>query len=182
MTGRGLICISLSRTTRSVMPSRLRGRFLSRRLQRHRLAAEFGFRGRTECCIRLSRMAPADKPAWRILVVDDEPLVCDSITRMLAGDEQTVVTATSAEAALAALQHARFDLIIVDYQLPGMKGDELAVAVKSRYPHLALVMITAYPETLASSHKELAGVDLVISKPLDLQELRRAVAKFLTKS
>ena len=124
-------------------------------------------------------MALTDKPAWRILVVDDEPLVCDSITRMLAGDEQTVVTATTAEAALAALQHARFDLIIVDYQLPGMKGDELAAAVKSHDPHLALIMITAYPETLALSHKQLAGVDLVISKPFGLQELREAVSKLL---
>ena len=141
--------------------------------------AEFEFRGHAECYILLSRMARADKRAWRILVVDDEPLVCDSITRMLAGDEQTVVSATSAEAALAALQHARFDLIIVDYQLPGMKGDEFAAAVKSRDPHLSLVMITAYPETLASSHKQLAGVDLVISKPFGLQELREAISKLL---
>jgi len=124
-------------------------------------------------------MARAEKRAWRILVVDDEPLVCDSITRMLASDEQTVVSATSAEAALAALQHTRFDLIIVDYQLPGMKGDEFAAAVKSRDPHLALVMITAYPETLALSRKPLAGVDLVISKPFGLQELREAVSKLL---
>lgn len=111
--------------------------------------------------------------------MDDEPLVCDSITRMLAGEEQTVVTATSGEAALALLQHAHFDLIIVDYDMPGMKGDELAAVVKSRDPHLALMMITAYPETLASSHKPLADVDLVISKPFGLQELREAVSKLL---
>jgi len=111
--------------------------------------------------------------------VDDEPLVCDSITRMLASDEQTVVSAASAEAALAALQHARFDLIIVDYQLPGMKGDEFAAIVKSRNPHLAVVMITAYPETLALAHEQLAGVDLVISKPFGLQELHEAVSKLL---
>jgi CheY-like chemotaxis protein len=98
---------------------------------------------------------------------------------MLAGDEHTVISATSAEVALATLQHARFDLIIVDYQLPGMKGDELAAAVRSRDPQLPVVMITAYPETLALSRKQLAGVDLVISKPFGLQELREAVSKLL---
>lgn len=118
----------------------------------------------------------------RILVVDDEPLVCDSVKRMLAVDGYQVETAISGEAALTLFQKGRFDLTIVDYEIPGMNGDELAAALKTLNPSQPVVMITAYPETMAASGNPLLGVDLVVAKPFDLQELRRAVAKLLTKS
>jgi len=51
----------------------------------------------------------------RILVVDDEALVCDSIKRALASDEHEVETAISAEEALNAVRRSKFDLIILDY-------------------------------------------------------------------
>ena len=115
-------------------------------------------------------------------MVDDDPLVCDSIRRMLAVDGHVVETASSGEAALELFQKAKFDLIIVDYKMPGMNGDELAAAIKALDPHQPIVMVTAHPETLASSGNPLVGVDLVISKPFDLQELRSAVSKLLTKA
>jgi CheY-like chemotaxis protein len=117
----------------------------------------------------------------RILVVDDDPLVCDSIRRVLACDRHQVETATSGEAALALFQQGKFDLIIVDYEMPGMNGDELAAAVKALDPHQPVVMITGYPETLASTHNPLVGVDLVISKPFDSPELCQAVTKLLAR-
>ncbi len=117
----------------------------------------------------------------RILVVDDEPMVCDSLRRMLAADGHRVETAASGQAALALFQKSRFDLIIVDYEVPGMNGDELAAAIKALAPHQPVLMITAYPETLAASGNPLVGVDLVLSKPFDLQELRRAVARLQTR-
>jgi len=108
----------------------------------------------------------------RILVVDDEPLVCESIKWLLAADGHAVETALNGQAALSLFQKARFDLIIVDYNLPGMKGDELTAAIKALDPHQPVVMITAYPEMLKSSGQPLGGVDLVISKPFNSQQLR----------
>jgi CheY-like chemotaxis protein len=119
--------------------------------------------------------------ARRILVVDDEPLVCDSIRRMLAVDGHEVEIATSGAAALALFQKGRFELIMVDYEMPGMNGDELAVSIKALDARRPVMMITAYPETLVSSGRPLVGVDVVISKPFDLQELRQAVARLLPK-
>lgn len=69
----------------------------------------------------------------------------------------------------------------MDYEMPGMNGDELAAAIKALDPHQPVVMITAYPETLASSGNPLVGVDLLISKPFDWQELRHAITKLLPK-
>jgi CheY-like chemotaxis protein len=126
-------------------------------------------------------MATEGNAGRRILVVDDEPLVCDSIRRMLAVDGHQVETATSGEAALALFGKDTFALIITDYELPLMNGDKLAVAIKALAPNLPIALITAYAESLQSAGALLAGVDLVISKPFDLQELRQAVTNLLAK-
>src|SRR5215470_7453621 len=103
--------------------------------------------------------APPAFPKRRILVVDDEPFVCDAVKMMLEFDGHVVETANSGPEALAVLERATFDLVITDFAMPLMKGDELALTIKARNPRLPVVMITAYAEMLASSGKPLAGVD-----------------------
>ncbi len=120
--------------------------------------------------------APVIKPR-RILVVDDEPLVCDAIKMLLAFDGHDVQTAHSASAALAAFAPGKFDVIITDFEMPQVKGDQLAAEIKARDPKQPLVMITAYAELLESSRRPLNGVDFMISKPFLLENLRLALAK-----
>ena len=67
--------------------------------------------------------APAS-PQRRILVVDDEPFVCDAVKMMLNFDGHTVETAHSAQDALAMFDQGKFDLVITDFAMPKMKGDE----------------------------------------------------------
>ena len=116
-------------------------------------------------------------PKRRILVVDDEPFVCDAVKMMLNFDGHVVETANSAQEALAIFEKGKFDLVITDYAMPNMKGDELAAAIKARAPKQPVVMITAYAEMLQSSGNPLKGVDFVISKPFLLENLREAIAK-----
>ena len=116
-------------------------------------------------------------PQRRILVVDDEPLVCDAVKMMLDFDGHDVKTASSGKDALAMLEQGQFDLVITDFEMPVMKGDELAAAIKARSPKQPVVMITAYAEMLQASGNPLAGVDLIISKPFLLENLREAIAK-----
>src|SRR5215471_2333038 len=116
-------------------------------------------------------------PQRRILVVDDEPFVCDAVKMMLTFDGHIVETATNGKDALALFEIGKFDLIITDFAMPTMKGDELAAAIKARSPKQPVVMITAYAEMLQSSSNPLTGVDFVISKPFLLENLREAIAK-----
>ena len=77
------------------------------------------------------------KPAFpqrRILVVDDEPLVCDAVKMMLAFDGHVVETASNGKDALALLDKSKFDIVITDFKMPTMRGDELAAAIKARNP------------------------------------------------
>lgn len=115
----------------------------------------------------------------RILVVDDEPFVCDAVKMMLAFDGHDVETANSGPEALAVFEKGKFDLVITDFAMPSMKGDELAAAIKALAPSQPVVMITAYAEMLQSSGNPLSGVDFVISKPFLLDNLREAIVKAL---
>jgi CheY-like chemotaxis protein len=116
-------------------------------------------------------------PQRRILVVDDEPLVCDAVKMMLEFDGHLVETAGNGKEALALLEKDQFDVVITDFEMPVMKGDELAAAIKARTPKQPVVMITAYAEMLQASGNPLTGVDLMISKPFLLENLREAIAK-----
>src|SRR3989454_1440910 len=116
-------------------------------------------------------------PQRRILVVDDEPFVCDAVKMMLTFDGHVVETASNGKEALAMFDQGKFDLVITDFSMPNMKGDELAAAIKARSPNQPVVMITAYAEMLQSSGNPLKGVDFVISKPFLLENLREAIAK-----
>jgi CheY-like chemotaxis protein len=112
-----------------------------------------------------------------ILVVDDEPLICDAVKMMLSFDGHKVQTAASGPEALALLEKGSFDLVITDFEMPHMKGDELAAAIKARLPQQPVVMITAYAEMLEAVGNPLKGVDCLISKPFLLENLREAIAK-----
>jgi two-component system, NtrC family, response regulator AtoC len=116
-------------------------------------------------------------PRRRILVVDDEPLVCDALRMMLSFDGHEVETAANGQEALVLFDNSKFDLVITDLEMPKMKGDELAAAIKARAPKQPVVMITAYAEMLQSAGNPLSGVDCVISKPFLLENLRAAIAK-----
>jgi len=120
--------------------------------------------------------------ARRILVVDDEPVICDSIRRILLLDHHEVETATTSEQALASFQAGKFDLIILDYEMPGMKGDKLAATLKALAPRQRILMITAYAEKLRLAGNFPLAVDSVVSKPFDAQEFRNTVRNLTTKT
>lgn len=113
----------------------------------------------------------------RILVVDDEPFVCDAVRMMLAFDGHQVETAGSGKEALSLFQKGKYDVVLTDYAMPAMKGDELAVAIKSIAPGQPIVLITAYAEMLKSEENPLQGVDFIVSKPFLLENLREAIEK-----
>ena len=122
----------------------------------------------------------ASFPQRRILVVDDEPFVCDAVKMMLAFDGHSVETASSAKLALELFDKSKFDIVITDFAMPAMKGDELALAIKKRDPRQPVVMITAYAEMLQSTRNSIPGVDFIISKPFLLENLREAISRVTT--
>ena len=113
-----------------------------------------------------------------ILVVDDEPLVRQSVQLLLEDDGYIVDEAESGAAALALFEPGKFDMVFTDYCMPEMRGDKLAAAIKKRSPKQPIVMITAFPEKLTCSDCPLGGVDSFICKPFEADTLRTAIARF----
>ena len=110
----------------------------------------------------------------RILLAEDEQSVRQTVALVLGLDQHTVVQAANGAEALALFKEGRFDLVITDLEMPGMKGDELATRIKESSPAQPILVMTAYAERLGSNGKPF---DACLAKPFLLADLRRAVAE-----
>lgn len=71
----------------------------------------------------------------------------------------------------------QFDLVATDFEMPVMKGNELAVRIKQEAPKQPILMITAYGKDLGDPENPVDGI---LNKPFTLHDLRRAIAKLLS--
>ena len=115
----------------------------------------------------------------RVLVVDDEPTVCKAIQMMLRYYGHDVQVAKDGASALAAFEGGHFDLVITDYLMPEMKGDELVTHIKRSRPNQRIILVTAFAEDFLAYGKPTGGVDFVLNKPFSLEELRGAIAEVM---
>jgi two-component system, sensor histidine kinase and response regulator len=114
----------------------------------------------------------------RILLVDDEGLIRQTIGQLLCKDEHTVVEANNGVEALSLFSRGRFDLVLTDFQIPFMHGSELATRIKRIAPRQPILMMTGYGKRPGPDNP----VDAVLNKPVHLDELRQAVAKLLSEA
>jgi CheY-like chemotaxis protein len=112
----------------------------------------------------------------RILLVDDQQSVREAIGLLLTLDAHTVIEAVDGAAALDLFMRDQFDLVITDFEMPNMKGNELATRIKQVSPSQPILMITAYAERLGEFGNP---VDAILNKPFQLEELRQAMAQLL---
>jgi CheY-like chemotaxis protein len=112
----------------------------------------------------------------RILVVEDEPLAREVLTGLLRLDEHIVTEAENGNHACLLYTPGDFDLVITDYKMPQMNGDEFARAIKCLVPKQRILMITAYAAELWGRQNP---VDAIMPKPYSLAELRQTIAELL---
>ena len=112
----------------------------------------------------------------RILVVDDEEVICSILARRLTREGYSCVTANNGKEALNHFYKDSFSLIISDIKMPEMDGIELLKKVKAMHPNMLVIIVTAYPEIdLALEAMRLGAYDLII-KPADLELVALSVA------
>ena len=114
----------------------------------------------------------------RILVVEDDSSARESITLLLRIDRHVVTEATNGREAIDLVIQQPFDLVVLDFAMPGMLGGEVALQIKCIAPALPILMVTAYLEKLNDSDKP---VDAVLGKPFAVDELRSAIAKLVSQ-
>ncbi len=80
----------------------------------------------------------------RILVVDDNEMLCRLACDILRTEGYRAFPASNADEALQALEEQEFDLLVTTVEMPGMSGLELARAVRNRSPHFPVIVMTAF--------------------------------------
>jgi CheY-like chemotaxis protein len=113
----------------------------------------------------------------RVLVVDDEPTVLKVIREFLISDGHAVETAANGREALEKFHPEQFDLVVTDRAMPDMNGDQLAAAIKKMTPNKPVILLTGFGELMLATGEHLQAVDLILSKPVTLLALRRAIAQ-----
>jgi two-component system repressor protein LuxO len=116
----------------------------------------------------------------RILIVDDAGPVVVLCVNVLQALGYAVRGANRGETAVELLRKERFDLMVLDYKMPGMTGFEVYAQAKALYPDLAVVLVTGHgtPEVVTEANR--MGFDGILLKPFTSDELRGTVEKVLT--
>lgn len=92
-----------------------------------------------------------------VAVVDDDESLCRSLGRLLRAADILPITYASAEAFLADTKHPQFDCLVLDIQLGGMSGIELAQRIVAQGGHIPIIFITAHDDAEAQAEAEAVG-------------------------
>ncbi|MEA3188644.1 MAG: hypothetical protein QOD99_2474 [Chthoniobacter sp.] len=114
-----------------------------------------------------------------VLVVDDQPVLCQLLCEYLQNDCHTVEAAENGEKALEKFASGSFDIVITDQVMPDMNGVQLASALRESRPDQIIMLLTGYGAPLGSD-AETPCVDLVVGKPISLASLRSALLRAMS--
>ena len=118
----------------------------------------------------------------RVLIVDDQDIICELLAEHLASDGHTTASAADGHQALELFRTGQFDLVITDQSMPMMNGVQLGGAIKDLSPATPVVLLTGFGDEMLALGGQPPGVDLVLGKPVSLADLRRAVFQAMEKA
>ena len=119
-------------------------------------------------------------PPMRILLIDDDPFVLDSMTMVLELDGHTIVAMAGGRAGIEAFRMAKekgepFSLVLTDLGMPEVDGSQVARAVKGLSPSTPVILLTGWGRRLTPERDGPNHVDFTLSKPPQLPELRKTL-------
>jgi two-component system cell cycle response regulator CpdR len=117
----------------------------------------------------------------RILIAEDESMLCDMCARALADDGHEVEMAHDGTEALDVLTKymGQFDLLLTDVRMPKMDGIALSMAAAREFPEITILLMTGYADQRERAHGLDALIHDVLAKPFSVASLRGAVNEAL---
>ena len=117
----------------------------------------------------------------RVLFVDDEPMIMKLGQRMLEKQGYIVQTRASGTDALECFKQdpSRFDLVVTDMTMPGMRGDRLAEEIMAIRPDIPVILSTGYSKQISNEKAREMGIRAFVMKPLTQHELANTVREVL---
>jgi DNA-binding response OmpR family regulator len=120
-------------------------------------------------------------PQDAILIVDDEDPLRLSLSLILQKENYLVETVADAEAALDRLHSQAYDLLFLDLNLPGMSGIDLLLEVHRQFPHMPVLILTAYAELESAIQAVRLGARDYLIKPVEPSVILRRVMEILAE-
>jgi DNA-binding NtrC family response regulator len=118
----------------------------------------------------------------RLLLVDDDEAACRLLSEVLEREEYRVVSALSADEAIAKLDdEGPFDAVLTDLRMPRKSGLDLLKVVRGRDPEALVLVLTAFGDAAAAGEAIRAGAYDFISKPYDIETLRETLDRALVR-
>lgn len=112
-----------------------------------------------------------------VLVVDDEEIICNLLSRVLQRAGYNVTTAISGAQAIELLGTENFHVVITDIKMPEMNGFQLLKEIKDRRSTVAVVVMTAFADSYTIKDALLNGADEYITKPINNYEVTVVVER-----
>ena len=121
------------------------------------------------------------KKATRIIIIEDDRDILDSLKEIIKSDGYEVDTASNGEEGIKKCRANSFDLALLDIKLPGMDGTEVLEILHKEFPEMVKIMITGYPslENAVASLKK--GADAYLTKPVNPSRLLEVIDKKLSE-
>ncbi len=118
-----------------------------------------------------------------VLVVDDEPQMCDALCRILEKEGYRVITALDGEAALGLIREEKPDVILLDLMIPGIDGREVCRRVRELPTASRIIYLTAKaaPTNPSESRELHLEADAFISKPATSRQILSKVSRVLQR-
>lgn len=111
----------------------------------------------------------------RILAVDDEPMIGESIASLLEAPHRKISIAENGKDALKTASKQKFDIVITDHRMPGSGGLELVKKLRQQKYRGKIVVLSGFLSPANIGVYEALEVDEVVGKPLDLMDLPQIV-------
>jgi DNA-binding NtrC family response regulator len=122
---------------------------------------------------------PSAGRAANVLIVDDEPLICDTLAEYLTQEGFVVTTTADGETALGLARRQRFDVALCDVQLPGIDGLELLEKLRKASPETFVLLITAFATVESAVRAFQGGAQDYLMKPILLDEVHTKIRRLL---
>lgn len=120
-----------------------------------------------------------ENPKARILAVDDEEIILDSLRKILVLDGYSVDTVETGQEALGLIQKHHYDFVFTDLKMPEMDGVDVCKSVKHMRPDIDVIIITGYATIETAVETMKYGAMDYVQKPFTEEELLEMVKKFL---
>ncbi|MCA9084066.1 MAG: sigma-54-dependent Fis family transcriptional regulator [Planctomycetaceae bacterium] len=119
--------------------------------------------------------------AQRILVVDDEPIICRGFEGLAKSEGLDAETTSSAEEALSLADERSYDAVVLDVRLPGIDGLEALPMLKEKLPNTPIIVMTAHGDLSTAVRAVELGAFDYLPKPFELEDARRLLQRALAQ-